>query len=70
MKPGHGNCQTRARGTFFVSLAIIVIFCNVFYVIGINLHTVAHFSPTEPHAPSLETKVIIGTDLSQFLQYS
>jgi len=23
-----------------------------------------------PHAPSLETKVLIGTDLSQFLQYS
>ena len=66
MKPEHGNCQTKARGTFYVSLAIVIIFCNVFYVIEINSHTVAHFSLTEPHAPSLETKVIIGTDLSQF----
>jgi len=70
MKSGHGNCQTKARGTFYVYLVIVIIFCNIIYVIGINLHTVAHLSPTDPHAPSLETKVIIGTDLSQFLQYS
>jgi len=31
---------------------------------------VAHFSLTETCAPNLVTKVILGTDLSQFLQYS
>ena len=59
-----------AIGNLFPSLAIVIIFCEIFHVTGINLHTAAHFSLTEPHAPSLETKVIIGTDLSQFLQYS
>jgi len=67
-----------AIGNLFPSLAIVIIFCEIFHVTGINLHTVAHFSITEPHAhsitephaQSLETKVIIGTDLSQFLQYS
>ena len=59
-----------AIGNLFPSLAIVIIFCNVFHVTGINLHMVAHFSLTEPHAPSLETNEIIGTDLSQFLQYS
>jgi hypothetical protein len=39
-------------------------FINAFYVIANILHTDAHFSLTEPHSPSLETKVIIGTDLS------
>ena len=33
-----------------------------------KLYTVALFSLTEPHAPSLVRKVILGTDISQFLQ--
>jgi len=39
------------------------------YVIGTNLYTVVPFIITEPPAPSLVTKVILGTDLSQFLRH-
>jgi hypothetical protein len=42
----------------------------VFYIFGIDLFTVALFSLTEPHAKGLVSKVILGTDVLQFLQYS
>jgi len=70
MKSGLRELSDCGQRQTFPSLAIVSILCDVFYVTGINLHTVAHFSLTEPHALSLETKVIIGTDLSQFLKYS
>ena len=64
------NCQTRARGNASTSLAIVIIFCDVLYVIGINLYTVAPFILTETHATNMETYAIIASDLSKFLQYS
>jgi hypothetical protein len=54
----------RQRQPIF-SVAIVIIYCNVFYVTEVNLHTAAHFYLTEPHDSKLETKVIIGTELSQ-----
>jgi len=61
MKSGLRELSSRTRGNLAPSLAIVIIFCNVFSVTGINLHTAAHFSLTESRAPNLETKVILGT---------
>jgi hypothetical protein len=47
---GLRELSATARGNLAPSLAIVIIFCNIFCVAGINLHTVAHFSLTEPHA--------------------
>lgn len=68
-KSGLRELSARASGKLAPSLAIVIIFCNVFCVTGINLYKDALFSLTEPYVPSLVTKVILGTDLSQFLQY-
>jgi len=51
-------------------LTIVIFFCNIFYIFGIDLFTVAVFSLTEPHAPCLLSKLILETDVLQFLQYS
>lgn len=51
-------------------LAIIIFFCNIFYILGIELFTVAIFSLIEPHALYLLRKLILETDVLQFLQYS
>jgi hypothetical protein len=53
------------------SLTNLLLFLrNISYVFGINLYTVSSLSLAEPRAQSLLRKVILGTDLSQFLQYS
>ena len=67
-KSGLRELSARARGNLAPCLAIVIIFCNVFCVTGINLLIYMLPSLTEPHVPNLVTKVILGIDLSQFLQ--
>ena len=64
MKSELKELLVRVGGKFAASLVTVIVFRNIWRVMEINLYKVALFTLIEPPAPSLGTKVIIGTDIS------